>query len=166
MGTIKGVVVTPLKQFHNEMGSVLHMLRQDSPNFIQFGEIYFSSVNSNIIKGWKKHLQMIQNFAVPIGNIQLVIYDDREDSFSKGTYQEIAIGGEDHYCLVQIPAGVWYSFKGLSSLPALIANCTTLPYDPAEMITAPLDCAEIPYQWSQRPRESHFCDVRNLELFE
>ena len=39
---IEGVKIPPLKQIIDERGKVMHMLRNDSPNFEKFGEIYFS----------------------------------------------------------------------------------------------------------------------------
>ena len=41
---IAGVKIVPLKVFSDERGSVSHMLRNTDEFFIQFGEIYFSSI--------------------------------------------------------------------------------------------------------------------------
>lgn len=143
---IKGVFIKPLKVFSDERGKVMHMLRCDATFFKQFGEIYFSTINPGIIKGWKKHLKMTQHFAVPMGNIKLVIYDDRDNSSTKGEIQEIYIGTEN-YQLVRIPPLVWYAFKAVGNESALIANCTDLPHDPNEAIaTDPFD-KKIPYDW-------------------
>ena len=77
---IDGVIISPLKQILDERGKVMHMLRSDFPVFQQFGEIYFSCVYPGAIKGWHVHKKMILNYAVPHGNIKLVLYDDREGS--------------------------------------------------------------------------------------
>ena len=144
---IEGVVIKDLKIFSDERGKVMHMLRSDDVLFKQFGEVYFSIVNPGAVKGWKKHLKMTQHFAVPIGNIKLVLYDDRENSSTKSKIQEIFIGTEN-YQLLQIPFLVWYSFKSVSNEFALIANCTDFLYDPKEVInTDPFD-KRIPYNWS------------------
>ena len=37
---IEGVKITPLKQFFDERGKVMHMMRNNSPEFKKFGEIY------------------------------------------------------------------------------------------------------------------------------
>ncbi len=144
---IDGVIIHQLRQIKDERGTVMHMLRADSHLFTKFGEIYFSVVNPNTVKAWKKHLKMIQHFAVPIGKIRLVIYDNRKSSASCEKVEVIDIG-EDNYCLVRIPPLVWYGFRGISSEPALIANCTDLPHDPEEVEA--LDCFDkkIPYDWS------------------
>ena len=71
---LDGVTVTPLKRIADERGAVLHMLRADDPLFEGIGEIYFSVVRAGVIKAWKRHSRMIQHFAVPSGNIRLVIF--------------------------------------------------------------------------------------------
>ncbi len=143
---IDGVSIIPLKQIKDERGMVMHMLRADQEHFKQFGEIYFSVVNPGVIKGWKKHKLMYQNFAVPVGEIKIVIYDDRDNSATKGYIQTIEVG-LNKYSLIQIPNLVWYGFKGLSEEPAMIANCATLPHIPDETINLPLDTAQIPFYW-------------------
>jgi len=143
---IEGVVIKELKQIKDEFGKVMHMLRCDSPLFNKFGEIYFSVVNPGLVKAWKCHFKMTQHFAVPVGEIRLVIYDDRKNSI---TYKKIDIIeiGESNYCLVRIPPLVWYGFKALSPYPPLIANCTDLPHDPNEVERLDAFDNNIPYSW-------------------
>ena len=143
---IEGVVVKKLTQIVDERGKVMHMLRADWPIFSKFGEVYFSVVNPGVVKAWKKHYKMIQHFAVPVGNIRLVIYDDRKDSPTYGKIDILEIG-EDNYCLVKIPPLVWYGFKGISSSPSLIANCTDMPHDPEEVERLDIFSEKIPYRW-------------------
>ena len=143
---IEGILVKPLKVFVDERGKVMHMVRQDADFFKQFGEVYFSLVNPGVVKGWKKHLRMTQHLAVPVGNIKLVLYDERKDSPTHSQIQEISIG-IDNYQLVRIPALVWYGFSSVGSDYALVANCTDLPHDPNESISIDLSDARIPYNW-------------------
>jgi dTDP-4-dehydrorhamnose 3,5-epimerase len=143
---IDGVLIQPLKVLGDERGKVMHMVRQDSGFFEQFGEVYFSMVNAGIVKGWKKHLKMTQHIAVPVGNIKLVLYDDREGSPTKGRIQEIE-SGEDNYRLVRVPPLVWYAFGATGAEAALIANCTDLVHDPKEIIRIDLSDERIPYEW-------------------
>lgn len=143
---IEGVFIEPLKQVIDNRGKVLHMLRSDSKLFKKFGEIYFSLVNTGAVKAWKNHKLSTQIFAVPIGEILLVLYDNRETSKTKGEIQIINIG-ESNYKLVSIPPLVWYGFKGISKNAALIANCTDMPYDPLESERTDINNENIPYVW-------------------
>lgn len=143
---IDGVIVHPLKKIADERGMVMHMIRADSPYFEKFGEIYFSTVKPGIVKAWKRHFKMTQHFAVPVGKIRLVIYDDRKDSSSSGKIDVLEIG-EDNYCLVKIPPLLWYGFQGISIMPAIIANCTDLTYEPHEVERLNPTNNNIPFDW-------------------
>lgn len=143
---IEGVVVQQLRRIKDERGAVMHMLRADSPLFTGFGEMYFSIVNPGAVKAWKRHLKMTQHFAVPVGSIRLVLYDNRKGSSTHGDLEVIDIG-EDNYSLVRIPPLVWYGFKGASSIAALVANCTDMVHDSGEVER--MECLDrrIPYDW-------------------
>lgn len=143
---IYGVVIHPLRQIADERGKVMHMLRCDSPLFEKFGEIYFSVVNPGAVKAWKLHKEMTLNYAVPVGKIKLVLYDERPDSPTIQEIQELIIS-EENYCLIKIPPMIWTGFAGLGTDKSIIANCATLPHDPAEVVRYESNDKRIPYQW-------------------
>jgi dTDP-4-dehydrorhamnose 3,5-epimerase len=148
---IDGVIVTPLRQFFDERGKVMHMLREDSPVFSRFGEIYFSCVNPGIVKAWHLHLEMTLNYAVIHGEIKFVLYDDRPESPTKGVFQELYMSPEN-YILVTVPPMIWNGFKGIGTKSAIVANCATLPHRADEIIRKDPFDAEIPYEWGVRHR--------------
>ena len=82
-----------------------------------------------------------------MGSIKLVLYDEREDSPTRGKLQEI-FAGEDNYCLITVPPNVWNGFKGLGVEPAIVANCATEPHDPSEMVRSDPFSDRIPYDWN------------------
>jgi len=141
--------VVPLRRIPDERGAVMHMLRCDDPHFEAFGEIYFSTVNPGVVKGWHIHRRMTLNYTVPSGMVKLVCYDDREGSPTSGNVAEIFLG-ELNYCLVTIPPNVWNGFKGIGTGPALLANCSTIPYDAGEIDRMDPFTNSIPYDWSLR----------------
>ena len=123
------------------------MLRRDWDVFEAFGEIYFSCVFPGAIKAWHIHKRMTLNYAVPLGEIRFVLYDDRPDSPTRGEVQEMVLG-PDNYCLVTVPPMVWNGFKGLGSETSIVANCATIPHDPDEIVRRdPMD-PYIPYDWT------------------
>lgn len=144
---IEGVAIRPLKQIPDERGKVMHMLKRDDPWFEKFGEIYFSVVYPGVVKGWHLHKVMTLNYAVVSGIIKLVLYDDREGSPSRGQLQEI-FTGQDNYALITIPPNVWNGFKGIGTAPAIVANCATIPHDPAEIVRLDPFTKTIPYDWN------------------
>jgi len=144
---IHDVRVQPLRMIPDERGTILHMLRADDEHFTEFGEIYFSTVFPGVIKGWHIHERMTLNYAVVVGAIKLVLYDDRQDSPTRGAVQEIFLGRRN-YSLVSIPPLIWNGFKGIGLEEAVVANCATIPHDPDEIRRRdPFDPA-IPYDWT------------------
>jgi dTDP-4-dehydrorhamnose 3,5-epimerase len=146
---IEGVRVTPLRRIPDERGAVFHMLREDSEVFERFGEIYFSMIYPGVVKGWHRHTRMTLNYAVPIGMVKLVCYDDRPESSTEGAVQELHIG-ELNYALVTIPPLIWNGFKGEGAVAALVANCATIPHDPEEIEREDPFTNRIPYDWALR----------------
>lgn len=148
---IEGVVITPLQQFIDERGKVMHMLREDSPTFSRFGEIYFSFTNPGAIKAWHLHKQMTLNYACLEGQIKFVLFDDRPTSKTCGCIQELFLTPEN-YCLVTVPPLIWNGFKGIGLKASIVANCATLPHDPDEIIRKPPFDTSIPYNWQIQHR--------------
>lgn len=146
MGNIKGVKVIPLKRIPDERGTIFHMLRKDDPHFIEFGEIYFSTIYPGVVKGWHKHLEMTLNYACIFGRVKLVLYDDRENSPTRGELMEIFLG-LDNYSLVVIPPLIWNGFKGMSQPHSIIANCCTHTHDPSKSQRIDPFKNDIPYDW-------------------
>jgi dTDP-4-dehydrorhamnose 3,5-epimerase len=146
---IAGVAVRPLRQIPDERGKIMHMLRADEPHFEKFGEIYFSCVYPGAIKAWHIHKAMTLNYAVIVGRIKLVLYDDREHSPTRGELMELFIG-DGNYALVTIPPRIWNGFKGIGTETAIVANCATLPHDPEEIERMDPFTDRIPYCWDIR----------------
>lgn len=148
---IEGVKITPLRQIFDERGKVMHMLRSDSPEFSKFGEIYFSCTHPGAVKAWHLHHQMTLNYAVVYGEIKFVLYDDREDSPTRGEVQEFFISPEN-YQLITVPPLIWNGFKGVGTKTAIVANCATLPHNPVEIERRPAFDDRIPYDWGLKHR--------------
>jgi len=146
---IEGVVITPLRQIPDERGKIMHMMRCDDPQFERFGEIYFSGVYPGAIKAWHVHREMTLHYAVVIGMIKFVLYDARPGSPTHGELQEIFMG-EQNYCRVRVPPGVYNGFKGMGTEMALVANCPTLPFDANEIERLDPFSTAIPYNWEIR----------------
>ena len=144
---IEGVIIQPLKQIADKCGPVLHMLKNDSRLFKQFGEVYFSEIHSGLVKAWKRHKKQSQNLVVPLGEIWLVIFDDRPNSNTHRKIAQYKLGRPKDYRLIHIPPMLWYGFQGIGDQTSMIANCTDLSHDPEEMESLSADTSQIPYQW-------------------
>jgi dTDP-4-dehydrorhamnose 3,5-epimerase len=147
---IEGVRIIPLRRIPDERGTIFHMLRRTDPHFIDFGEIYFTSIYGDVVKGWHRHAAMTLNYACIWGRIKLVLFDGRDGSPTAGRLTEHFLGPDD-YSLAVIPPMVWTGFKGMTDV-AIVANCATHPHDPSRTERLdPFDPA-IPYDWAVRHR--------------
>ena len=85
------------------------------------------------------------------GEIKFVLYDDRAASPTRGEVQEIFLSPHN-YCLVTVPPLIWNGFKGIGAQSSIVANCATLPHDPAEIERkSPFDPC-VPYDWQIQHR--------------
>jgi dTDP-4-dehydrorhamnose 3,5-epimerase len=143
---IEGIEIKLLKKIPDERGTILHMIRSDDEIFNGFGEIYFSTIYPDVIKGWHFHERMILNYAVITGMIKLVLYDDRANSDTRGNLMEI-FTGDDNYLLVKVAPKIWNGFKGMGDKKAIVANCASIPHDPNEILRKDPFDPDMPYNW-------------------
>ena len=143
---IEGVKISELKVISDKRGKIMHMMRTDSPVFKKFGEIYFSTIYKNIIKGWHLHLTSTLNYACIKGKVKLVLFDDRKNIKSKNQYQEIILTPEKYF-LVTIPPNIWNGFKGIDTEESIIANCLDNPHDEKEMVRKDISDKYFNFNW-------------------
>lgn len=132
------VILTPLRQIHNPKGDVYHAMKSSDPEFENFGEAYFSTVNKNDIKGWKKHLKMTLNLVVPVGAIEFVVYNEAAQEFFN------VVLSQDNYQRLTVKKGLWLAFRGVDEHNVLL-NIASVEHDPTESIN--LDIDKIGYAW-------------------
>ena len=133
-----GVVLTPLKQIHNPKGDIFHAMKESDKGFDGFGEAYFSTINKNNVKGWKKHTEMTLNLVVVSGEIEFVVYDENSKTFFN------VILSQDNYQRLTIKPNLWMAFKGLKENNMLL-NLASIEHNPSESVN--LDLQEIEYEW-------------------
>ena len=142
---IDGVILTSLGIIEVEGGNVLHAMKQEDNGFNGFGEAYFSTVEHKVIKGWKRHFEMTLNIVVPIGHIRFVLFDDRDNSKTKGFYQEVSLS-RNNYQRLTVPPMIWFAFEGIAKESSLLLNLASIPHRKKEQENLSLD--EIRYKWN------------------
>lgn len=145
--SFEGVLLTPLKIIPTDNGNVLHALKATDPAFVSFGEAYFSNVLTGKRKGWKKHTRMVLNLIVPVGEIGFVLFDDRVNSSTKGSFFECTLSPHSYQRLT-IPPGIWTAFYGKGQSENMLLNIASIPHDPAEAENLPLENDYIKYTWT------------------
>jgi dTDP-4-dehydrorhamnose 3,5-epimerase len=124
--------LTPLKRIANDKGDILHALKASETSFTTFGEAYFSFIQKNSIKGWKKHTKMQLNIAVPIGQIKFYLFDEVNN-------EKIVIEiGNNNYARLTIEPSIWVAFEGIAAENMLL-NIASIEHDPTEAENQPIE---------------------------
>lgn len=148
---IKDVNTKKLCVIPDERGYLMEILRNDDKFFKKFGQVYMTTAYPSVVKGWHFHKIQTDYMTCVLGMIKLVLYDARDESPTKGQYQEFFIG-ERNPMLVSIPPGVLHGFKGIGDKMAIIVNTITEVYNyekPDEHRIA-WDSPDIAYNWERQ----------------
>ncbi|MEO5346354.1 MAG: dTDP-4-dehydrorhamnose 3,5-epimerase [Magnetococcus sp. YQC-9] len=134
--TVDAILVTPLTRVAVAGGDVMHGLKRTDSGYVDFGEAYFSWIDADAIKAWKRHLRMTLNLVVPLGQVRFAFIDP----FGNRRIESI---GADPYARLTVPPGIWFGFQGLVQPRSLLLNVADLVHDPFEIERAPLDAFEL-----------------------
>jgi dTDP-4-dehydrorhamnose 3,5-epimerase len=148
---IEGVMIKKLRVIPDERGRLMEILRMDDEMFKGFGQVYMTTANPGVVKGWHYHKKQYDNMAVVKGMMKIVLYDGRPDSATYGEVNEV-FAGEHNPVLVHIPPYVYHGFKCISTEEAVVVNTPTDVYnykDPDEFRVHPHD-NDIPYEWDRK----------------
>jgi len=148
---IDGVAARRAKVIPDERGRLGEIFRADDPWFEKFGQVYFTTTYPGVVKAWHYHKKQTDHFYVVRGVLKIALYDERKDSPTYGTVNELYLG---EHCpgLVRIPPGVQHGWMCISQNEAYIVNIVSEPYnyqDPDEFRTHPHD-NHIPYDWTRK----------------
>ena len=140
---MEGVTLHPLKHIVVPKGDIYHALKATDEGYAGFGEAYFSQIEHGQAKGWKRHNRMALNLVVPVGAVKFVIYDDREESVTKGQFYEVILSPENNYQRLTVAPGLWMAFYGVGEGHSMLMDIIPEPHDPSEADRK--DLSDIPY---------------------
>ncbi len=158
---IFGVSIKALKSHGDQRGFFREVVRSTDPFFNDnkffnssgspFGQWSHSYMQKNVVKAWHYHHQQIDWWYVPMGNVETVLYDNREESptyKSKMVFRmgESRYGSDTHELCVMIPPGVLHGCKVLSD-DAHLFYITSMTYDPNEEGRFPYDAPFVGHSW-------------------
>lgn len=140
MEKLKNIKIIKLKSFKNDKGDVFRAFRKNEDKIGTFGEVYFSWIKKNAIKGWKLHKKMQMNLVVPVGSVRFVFY-------YKKKFKEIIIG-EKKYCRIYVPSNIFFAFQNVSKQKSLVVNYSNIIHQKnKEAIN--LNLKELNYIWKK-----------------
>ena len=129
---MNGVEITKLDMMQTPGGDVMHGLKSIDSSFVGFGEAYFSIIDHQSIKGWKRHKRMTLYLIVPTGSVKFVIHDDRIESSSYGEFKVVELS-RDNYNRLTISPMLWLGFQGIGKEENIVLNVASIPHDPEEV---------------------------------
>jgi dTDP-4-dehydrorhamnose 3,5-epimerase len=148
---IDGVVTRKLKVIPDERGRLMEILRSDDELFSRFGQVYMTTAYPGVVKGWHYHKVQTDHLAVVKGMLKLVLYDNRDNSPTKGEINEFFLG-EHNPVLVKIPPLVLHGFKCISEEEAVCINVPSevYSYDQPDEFRVDPHKNDIPYAWERK----------------
>ena len=114
--------------------------------------VYSFTIRPGMTKGWAIHRKHEDRYFILLGELELVLYDERDDSPTRGLVSKIVLS-EYRRRLMNIPAGVWHAERNLGSKDVVVVNFPTIQYDHSDpdKYRLPLDNDTIPYKF-ENPR--------------
>lgn len=141
---VHDVIIHPFKVNRDPRGTLTEALKTDwsdvfHPEKLPFAQMYFSQTSAGTardIDRWHYHPGGQQDrFFVIAGNIITAVYDDRNDSPTKGKLNLFYMGetpADEGQYMVVIPQKTHHGFVVVGDKPAVLGNFPTRLYDPNE----------------------------------
>jgi dTDP-4-dehydrorhamnose 3,5-epimerase len=151
---MEGVFLTPLRIETDDRGSVMKMMDIRSiiggkvKKFAEIEEIYFSTINARVVKGWHGHKEMTLNYACILGSVMVGLCDMRVGKTFGQTAEVVLHDTAVGYKLLTIPPGVWNGIKSYRDR-SIIANAATLAYSMFDIERIHPKDFPIPFDWGE-----------------
>jgi len=150
---INGVKIKKIERFFDDRGFFSEVVKFGEEVFKEIKQTSYTETYPGVIKAFHWHEKQ-QDIWFPVkGNIQIVLYDLRADSPTKGETQVI-YAGESNPLVVLIPAGVAHGYRVLGEKTAGLFYHTSEVYDaknPDEK-RIPFDDPKISFDWTTHNR--------------
>ena len=129
MDSIEKIKFFKKKIINHPKGNIMHYIKKDDKNYVKFGEVYFTWIKKNTLKGWKLHKKMHMNLTVPVGKIRCFFYD-------KNTNKKIVFNlSEKKSGSLYVPPKIWFAFQNIDKKKdSLLINFSNIIHDKKEVI--------------------------------
>jgi dTDP-4-dehydrorhamnose 3,5-epimerase len=158
LGMIEDVTIKRLVSHPDQRGFFREVIRHTDNFFDEngFGQWSHSKMHRNVVKAWHYHHIQTDWWYVPIGAVETVLFDYREESPTYRTKLIIPMGdsnfsqfGAQEVC-VKIPPGVLHGCRVLSD-EAHLFYITSHTYNPNEEGRFPFDSEIVGHDWGNHP---------------
>jgi dTDP-4-dehydrorhamnose 3,5-epimerase len=109
---------------------------------------YFCTIRPGVVKGWALHREHEDRYLVVQGEMEVTLYDDREESPTRGMLAQVYLSEYDRR-LMNVPIGVWHADRNVGSKDVLLVNFPTRGFDHEnpDKYRLPLDTELIPHSF-------------------
>ena len=130
--SLSKIKIIKLKISTNPKGDVLKYLTRKNKNFKKFGEVYFTEIKKNKVKGWNFHKKCWCLLAVPYGKVKFTF---AENINSK---KKTIIIGKKNYSLIVVPPRIWFNFMSIKKI-SLVVNTLNHVHNKNETLKIPIE---------------------------
>ena len=130
--SLSKIKIIKLKISTNPKGDVLKYLTRKNKYFKKFGEVYFTEIKKNMVKGWNFHKKCWCLLAVPYGKVKFTF---AENINSK---KKTIIIGKKNYSLIVVPPRIWFNFMSIKKI-SLVVNTLNQIHNKNETLKIPIE---------------------------
>lgn len=122
-GEIEGVLIRPLKFYHDTRGWLVELFRQDEVIQDYWPAMtYVSQTLPGVTRGPHEHVDQTDGFAfIGPSDFKLFLWDTRPSSKTQGR-RLITVVGASQPTAVWIPPGVVHAYRNIGDAPGLVFN--------------------------------------------
>lgn len=150
---IDGVQIKKLSVHSDDRGCLIELVRCDDPFFAPIKQTTYTEAFPGVIKAFHWHKKQADVWFFSSGTAQVVLFDRRPDSPTRGRTMVLYMG-ERNPLLLFIPKGVAHGYKVLGTRVASLFYHTTEVYDRSQPDEEriPYDDPAIGFDWGTKPR--------------
>ena len=130
--SLSKIKIIKLKISTNPKGDVLKYLTRKNKYLKKFGEVYFTEIKKNKVKGWNFHKKCWCLLAVPYGKVKFTF---AENINSK---KKTIIIGKKNYSLIVVPPRIWFNFMSIKKI-SLVVNTLNHVHNKNETLKIPIE---------------------------
>ena len=129
--SLNKIKIIKLRISKNPKGDILKYLTRKNKYLKKFGEIYFTEIKKNKIKGWNYHKKYWCLLAVPFGKVKFTFAKNIKNR------KRIITIGKNNYSIIIVPPRVWFSLTSLDKI-SLVVNTLNGIHNDKETLKIPI----------------------------
>lgn len=159
------VEVRDLTMHVDARGWLMELVRCDSEFLPRFGQVYVTTCNPGVVKGWHRHklqtdalacvwgmARVVTATQIETASRSLIAYTDgRPNEFKTvikqdWAFEEYVVGPLSPKAVI-VPPGTWHAFAPVGNEPCVIVNTVSEPYNYDDPDEERLPIGDIPFEW-------------------